>query len=144
MKLKKTHRHYIMIAIIIIVIIIILSFCFNRKLNKQIYQTSEEPLENYHRESRYEYFQNSGSYKTQNEISSINKSDIGENDIVIVKFYAPWCGHCKTLAPTWDKLSSEWNGKKSSSGKNVYVVKLNADENTPDKEYNVQGYPTTI
>ena len=58
--------------------------------------------------------------------------------------FKSWCGHCKTLAPTWNKLSSEWNGKQNSNGKNVYVVKLNADENTPNKEYNVQGYPTIL
>jgi len=56
----------------------------------------------------------------------------------IVDFWAPWCGPCKMVAPTLDKLAKEYSGK-------LLVAKVNTDEN-PDwaMKYNVQGIPTML
>lgn len=57
---------------------------------------------------------------------------------VIVDFWAPWCGPCKMVAPTLEKLAEEYAGK-------LIVAKVNTDE---DKEwstrYGVQGIPTML
>ncbi len=55
-----------------------------------------------------------------------------------VKFYAPWCGHCKKLAPTWKQLAWHMQGK-------VTVAEVNCDENQSlCKSQGIQGYPTLI
>ncbi len=41
---------------------------------------------------------------------------------VFVKFYAPWCGHCKTLEPIWNNVASELKGK-------VKIAKIDATVN---------------
>jgi len=57
---------------------------------------------------------------------------------VFVKFYAPWCGHCKKLAPDWDILGSTF-----SKEKNVVIAKIDCDANGDlCGRYDVHGYPT--
>jgi thioredoxin len=57
---------------------------------------------------------------------------------VIVDFWAPWCGPCRMVAPTLDKLAKELSGK-------LIIAKVNTDEN-PEwaQRYGVQGIPTML
>jgi len=58
---------------------------------------------------------------------------------VFVEFYAPWCGHCKKLAPVWDELAATL-----SSVSHVKIAKIDATANNLPKNVAVRGYPTLI
>jgi protein disulfide-isomerase A6 len=61
---------------------------------------------------------------------------IGSDDLWLVEFYAPWCGHCKKLAPEWAKAATELKGS-------VRLGKVDATvEKSLGSRYAVQGYPT--
>jgi protein disulfide-isomerase A6 len=57
----------------------------------------------------------------------------------LVEFFAPWCGHCKTLAPVYEDLALAF---ESAKGK-VQIAKVDADsERDLGKRFGVQGFPT--
>ncbi|ELR02322.1 Protein disulfide-isomerase erp38 [Pseudogymnoascus destructans] len=57
----------------------------------------------------------------------------------LVEFFAPWCGHCKTLAPVYEELAQAF---EFASDK-VSVAKVDADaEKSLGKRFGIQGFPT--
>ena len=71
----------------------------------------------------------------------LNKNNIKENiqeGVVLVDFWAPWCGPCRMLAPAIDQLAEEFENKAK-------ICKVNTEEE-PDltSEYQVRSIPTIL
>ena len=64
-----------------------------------------------------------------------------DSPLVLVKFYAPWCGHCKELAPKFDRAAEVLRTNESP----VVLAKVDATDPAFEKtmqDIQVQGYPT--
>ena len=63
---------------------------------------------------------------------------VNSDQPVLVDFWAPWCGPCRALAPTIDKLADQYAGK-------VKVGKLNTDDNQDlAVRYGISGIPQVL
>ncbi|CAL1149370.1 unnamed protein product [Cladocopium goreaui] len=58
---------------------------------------------------------------------------------VFVKFFAPWCGHCKAMKPAWDKLMKQYDGHASILVADVDCI---GDGKAMCDDVGVEGFPT--
>jgi thioredoxin 1 len=70
--------------------------------------------------------------------SNFDQSVIKASAVVLVDFWAEWCGPCRRLAPTVDALASDYDGR-------LVVGKLNVDENPGTaSRFSIRGIPTLL
>ncbi len=61
-----------------------------------------------------------------------------EKGLVMIDFWAAWCGPCRMISPTVEELAKEYSGR-------IKVFKLNTDENSEiASRYKIMGIPTIM
>jgi len=70
--------------------------------------------------------------------ASFDREVLAESGVVVVDFWAPWCGPCKMIAPTLEKLAGEYSGR-------IKVCKVNTDQNRQlAANYKISGIPALL
>jgi protein disulfide-isomerase A6 len=73
-----------------------------------------------------------------NHLTEANYDEATAGKLAFIKFYAPWCGHCKAMAPAWSKLTADFEDNE-----NVVVAEVDCTvERELCEEHGIQGFPT--
>ncbi len=73
------------------------------------------------------------------EITDANlKTVLAENKVVVVDFWAEWCGPCKMVGPVVEEIANDYKGKAA-------IGKCNVDDNTETpSEFGIRNIPTLL
>ncbi|KAK7092122.1 thioredoxin domain-containing protein 5 homolog [Littorina saxatilis] len=73
------------------------------------------------------------------DLTDNNFEDVISDGLTFVKFFAPWCGHCKRLAPTWEDLGA------ANAEKEVTIARVDCtQQQTTCNGQSIRGYPTLV
>ena len=78
----------------------------------------------------------SGDEVVELTAANFNEKVIQSKSLWLVEFYAPWCGHCKSLAPEWVKVAKALKGVAK-----VGAVNMDTDQ-AAGASYGIKGFPT--
>uniref|UniRef100_A0A6T9T8Z7 Thioredoxin domain-containing protein n=1 Tax=Alexandrium catenella TaxID=2925 RepID=A0A6T9T8Z7_ALECA len=73
------------------------------------------------------------------ELTSATWDEMTAGKSVFLKFFAPWCGHCKSMKPAWDRLMDDFKGSSTSLVADVDCIDSGKDL---CEKYGVEGFPT--
>jgi len=71
-------------------------------------------------------------------LTTENYAELTDGKTVFIKFFAPWCGHCKAMAGDWEQLGADWDSHEIGM---VAEIDCTAEE-SQDLCDTIEGFPT--